>query len=94
MREFWDSFKKNITFEKIIVRLIMAWLLTAIVFFLKSGDTFNSAAFAADINFTSNKNCYSYSLNQNCKIYFDKLYKSFIRLFENLVNIATVNPTG
>ena len=50
MREFWDSFKKNITFEKIIVRLIMAWLLTAIVFFLKSGDTFNSAAFAADIN--------------------------------------------
>ena len=50
MREFWDSFKKNITFEKIIVRLIMAWLLTAIVFFLKSGDTFNSATFAADIN--------------------------------------------
>lgn len=50
MREFWINFKKSVTFEKVIVRIIMAWLLTAVMFCLKSQQTFNSAMFAAEIN--------------------------------------------
>ncbi len=50
MKEFWSKLKDDITFEKVIVRLIMAWLLTAVMFFLKSGIEFNTAQFAADIN--------------------------------------------
>lgn len=50
MREFWVKFKSSITVEKIIVRLVMAWLLTAFLFCLKSHIAFNTAEFAADIN--------------------------------------------
>lgn len=50
MREFWIRFKEGVTLERIIVRLIMAWLLTAVLFCLKSQIYFNSAEFAAEIN--------------------------------------------
>lgn len=50
MREFWINFKKSVTLEKMMVRIIMAWLLTAVMFCLKSQYVFNSAAFAAEIN--------------------------------------------
>lgn len=50
MKEFWNTFKKDMTFEKVIVRLVMAWLVTSIVFYLKSGTEFNTAQFAADVN--------------------------------------------
>lgn len=50
MREFWINFKKSVTLEKMIVRIIMAWLLTAVMFCLKSQQSFNSADFAAEIN--------------------------------------------
>lgn len=50
MHEFWTNFKKSVTLEKVIVRLIMAWLLTAVMFCLKSQQSFNSAEFAAEIN--------------------------------------------
>lgn len=49
--------------KKVIIGLVSAVMVSSV----------SVSAFAADINFTSNKNCYSYSLKQNCKIYFDKL---------------------
>ena len=48
--------------KKVIIGLVSAVMVSSV----------SVSAFAADINFTSNKNCYSYSLKQNCKIYFDK----------------------
>lgn len=50
MREFWIKFKGTITLEKGIVRMIMAWLFTAVMFCLKSRLSFHSAEFAAEIN--------------------------------------------
>lgn len=48
--------------KKVIIGLVSAVMVSSV----------SVSAFAADINLTSNKNCYSYSLKQNCKIYFDK----------------------
>ena len=48
--------------KKVIIGLVSAVMVSSV----------SVSAFAANINFTSNKNCYSYSLKQNCKIYFDK----------------------
>lgn len=48
--------------KKVIIGLVSAVMVSSM----------SVSAFAADINFTSNKNCYSYSLKQNCKVYFDK----------------------
>lgn len=50
MKEFFSKIKKNITFERVIVRLIMAWMLTTLVFFLKNGSNFDTASFAVSIN--------------------------------------------
>ncbi len=49
--------------KKVIIGLVSAVMVSSM----------SVSAFAADVNFTSNKNCYSYSLKQNCKVYFDKL---------------------
>ena len=48
--------------KKVIIGLVSAVMVSSV----------SVSAVAADLNFTSNKNCYSYSLKQNCKIYFDK----------------------
>ena len=50
IKEALSAFVKDITFEKVVVRLVMAWLLTLIFFFLKTEIAFNSAKFAAEIN--------------------------------------------
>lgn len=50
MKEFLQKIKKNITFEKVIVRLVMAWLLTTLVFFVKNSGSFETPAYAANIN--------------------------------------------
>ena len=52
--------------KKVIIGLVSAVMVSSV----------SVSAFAADINFTSNKNCYSYSLKQNCKIYFDKFFQN------------------
>lgn len=50
MREFWSRVKKESTPEKIIARIIMAWIVTAILFFLRNKTAFATANFAQDIN--------------------------------------------
>ena len=50
MKEFFQKIKEEITLEKIVVRLVMAWLITALFFFLKSKVTVFNAEFAASVN--------------------------------------------
>ncbi len=50
VKNYWKGFTKNITFEKMMVRLVMSWLLTTILMLYKSGESFNTAALAAGIN--------------------------------------------
>lgn len=50
VKVFFDRLKNNITMEKVIVRLVLAWLLTAVCFYVKTGLPFYSADYAAGIN--------------------------------------------
>ncbi len=50
MIEFLKKHRNEITFEKVVVRLIMAWLLTTVLFYMKSDGVFATAAYAAGIN--------------------------------------------
>ena len=52
MKDFFIKLNKELTLEKIVVRLCMAWLLTAICFFLKNpNEAFNNVLFTSKINF-------------------------------------------
>ncbi len=50
MKEFFTKLKAEITLEKLIIRLIMAWILTSLCFFIKSDGNFATAMYAEQIN--------------------------------------------
>lgn len=50
LKNYFSDFLKNITFEKIMVRLVMSWLLTTIAMLFKWGKAFDTAKLAAGIN--------------------------------------------
>lgn len=50
MKEFLTRLKSQITLEKVIIRLIMAWILTSLCFFIKSDGNFATAMYAEQIN--------------------------------------------
>ena len=50
MKEFWIKFKSNITLEGVVVKLILAWLLTSLIFAIKIDTPFMSAQFTGAIN--------------------------------------------
>jgi hypothetical protein len=50
LKNYFSDFFKNITFEKIMVRLVMSWLLTTIAMLFKWGKAFDTAKLAAGIN--------------------------------------------
>ena len=50
MKEFLTKLKSEITLEKVIIRLIMAWILTSLCFFMKSDGNFATAMYAEQIN--------------------------------------------
>lgn len=50
MKEIWNRIKEELTPEKIAIRLIMSWLLTTLLFFVKSNETFLGAVYASKIN--------------------------------------------
>lgn len=50
MKDFFTKLKTEITFEKVIIRLIMAWILTSLCFFIKSDGNFATAMYAEQIN--------------------------------------------
>ena len=50
MKEFWIKFKSNITLEGVVVKLILAWLLTSLIFAIKMDTPFMSAQFTGAIN--------------------------------------------
>lgn len=50
MKQIWNKFKEDITPEKIAIRFIMAWLLTTLLFFIKSDGTYLNADYAGKIN--------------------------------------------
>ena len=73
--------------KKVIIGLVSAVMVSSM----------SVSAFAADINFTSNKNCYSYSLKQNCKVYFDKLCQNGSNSWGNITggnNSSSDNNSG
>lgn len=51
IKEYFSDFFKGFTFEKIVVRLVIAWLLVNVFTAIKYGSGFASAKYAADINF-------------------------------------------
>ncbi|MGN0374669.1 MAG: DUF2079 domain-containing protein, partial [Butyrivibrio sp.] len=50
MKTFLDKLKSETTPERVIVRIIMAWILTSICFFIKSDGNFATALYADRIN--------------------------------------------
>lgn len=50
MKEIWIKFKKDVTLEKIVVKLILSWLCTSLIFALKVNAPIMNAEFAANIN--------------------------------------------
>ncbi len=50
IKEQFSKTFKDVTFEKIAVRLIMSWLLTAVIMLYKSKISFVGAKFAAEVN--------------------------------------------
>ena len=50
MREFLKKVKAELTIEKVIVRIIMAWILTSLCFFIKSEVDFATPTYADGIN--------------------------------------------
>lgn len=50
MKDFLTKLKSEITLEKVIIRLIMAWILTSLCFFIKSDGNFATAMYAEQIN--------------------------------------------
>lgn len=50
MKTFWKKLKSETTLEKIIVRIIMAWILTSLCFFVKSDGNFATALYTDKIN--------------------------------------------
>lgn len=50
MKELWTRVKNEITPEKIVVRAIMAWLVSAILFYSRTFIKFNTPEFAQSIN--------------------------------------------
>lgn len=50
MKNIFTEIKDTITLEKVIVRIIMAWILTSLCFFVKSDGNYATALYAEEIN--------------------------------------------
>lgn len=52
MRDFWSKIKQDISLEKVMVRIIMAWILTALLFYFKNSafSAFNEVKYIDGIN--------------------------------------------
>ena len=50
MKEFFKKVKSELTIEKVVVRIIMAWVLTSLCFFIKSDVDFATPTYADGIN--------------------------------------------
>lgn len=50
MKKFFQSIKEKTTGEKVVVRIIMAWILTCLCFFIKSDGDFANPMYAENIN--------------------------------------------
>ena len=50
MKSVFTQIKEAVTIEKVIVRIIMAWILTSLCFFVKSDGNFATALYAEEIN--------------------------------------------
>lgn len=50
MKEFFKKVKSELTLEKVVVRIIMAWILTSLCFFIKSDVDFATPTYADGIN--------------------------------------------
>ena len=50
MKQFFQKIKDRTTAEKVVVRVIMAWILTSLCFFIKSDGNFATAIYAQNIN--------------------------------------------
>ncbi len=50
MKNIFTRIKDTITLEKVIVRIIMAWILTSLCFFAKSDGNYATALYAEEIN--------------------------------------------
>ena len=48
---FWKGMRENFTWETAVVRLLMAWLVTAVLFYIETGVNFNGAILASAIHF-------------------------------------------
>ena len=46
MKEFFKKVKSELTIEKVVVRIIMAWVLTSLCFFIKSDVDFATPTYA------------------------------------------------
>ena len=51
IKEYFSTFFKGFTLEKVVVRLVIAWLFINVLTAVKYGSGFASAKYAADINF-------------------------------------------
>ena len=50
MKDIFTKIKNAVTLEKVIVRVIMAWILTSLCFFVKSDGNYATAMYAENIN--------------------------------------------
>ena len=50
MKQFFQKIKDSLTAEKVVVRIIMAWILTSLCFFVKSDGNYATALYAENIN--------------------------------------------
>jgi hypothetical protein len=50
MKSIFTKIKEAVTVEKVIVRIIMAWILTSLCFFIKSDGNYATALYAEEIN--------------------------------------------
>ena len=50
MKNIFTQIKDAVTLEKVIVRIIMAWILTSLCFFIKSDGNYATAIYAEEIN--------------------------------------------
>ena len=50
MKSIFTKIKEAVTVEKVIVRIIMAWILTSLCFFVKSDGNYATALYAEEIN--------------------------------------------
>ena len=50
MKQFFQKIKDSLTAEKVVVRIIMAWILTSLCFFVKSDGNYTTALYAENIN--------------------------------------------